>query len=93
MKDFILETVLKPLLRRLGTAGAVALLASGDWLCQHLEACGLVTQDGADLVMRYVVAVALLAIDLLWGWAERQRIARKAESKGVHKALSAAGLE
>lgn len=63
-KDFLKNTVLKPGLQRLGTIGAVLLLTGGDWLCKNFDACGLVTADGAKLVMNYVVAVALLAVDL-----------------------------
>lgn len=63
-KDFIKNTVLKPGLERLGTVGAVLLVTGGDWLCENLQACGLVTQTGAEMVMTYVVAVGLLAFDL-----------------------------
>ena len=63
--DFLKNTVLKPGLERLGTVAAVWLLTGGDWLCTHLNACGLVTQTGAHLVTTYVVAVALVVFDLV----------------------------
>lgn len=65
VNSFIKNTIVKPGLERLGTIGATALLVGGDWLCKSFDACGLVTQGGADLVMTYVVAVALLVIDLV----------------------------
>lgn len=60
----IKNNVLKPGLERLGTIGATLLLTGGDWLCAKFDACGLVTHDGATMVMTYVVAVALLCFDL-----------------------------
>lgn len=63
-KDFLKNTVLKPGLQRLGTIGATALVTGGDWLCQTFDACGLVTQDGATLVMTWVAATALVVFDL-----------------------------
>lgn len=63
--DFLKNTVLKPGLQRLGTVGALLLVTGGDWLCSKVGACGLVTQTGAELVMTYVVAVALLCFDLV----------------------------
>lgn len=65
MKDFLKNTVLKPGLQRLGTVAAGLLVFGGDWLCANLNACGLVTKSGAEMVMTYVVAVALLAFDLI----------------------------
>ena len=59
------ETVLRPGLERLGTVGATALLVGGDSLCRHYGLCGLVTQGGAETVMTYVVAAALLAFDVV----------------------------
>lgn len=64
-KDFLKNTVLKPGLERLGTVGATALIVGGDWLCKSFDACGLVTEGGAHMVMTYVVAVALLVFDLV----------------------------
>lgn len=64
-KDFLKNTVLKPGLERLGTIGATALVAGGDKLCRLYEVCGLVTEDGAHLVMTWVVAAALIAFDLV----------------------------
>lgn len=64
-KDFLKNTVLKPGLERLGTIGATALLVGGDWACKTFDACGLVTEGGAAMVMTYVSAVALLAFDLV----------------------------
>lgn len=62
--DFIKNSVLKPGLERLGTVAAVWLLAGGDWMCTNWNACGLVTKDGAAMVITYVIAVALLAFDV-----------------------------
>lgn len=64
-KDFLKNTVLRPGLERLGTVGAVWLLTGGDWLCKTFDACGLVTQDGAAMVMTWVTAAALVAVDLV----------------------------
>lgn len=63
-KDVLKNTVLKPGLERLGTVAAVWLLAGGDWLCTNWEACGLVTPGGAQWVVNYVVAAALLSFDV-----------------------------
>lgn len=70
--DFLKNTLLKPLLTRLGTIGAGALVFGGEWLCDNFNACGLVSQDGAEVVMRYVVAVALLCFDLSVEWIVRR---------------------
>lgn len=64
-KDVLKNTVLKPLLTRLGTMAATALIVGGQWLCENWSACGLVTEVGAHTVMTYVIAVALLGFDLL----------------------------
>jgi len=64
-KDVVKNTVLKPLLLRLGTIAGTALVVGGQWLCDHWSACGLVTEQGAQLVTTYVVAVALLVFDLV----------------------------
>ena len=64
LSAFLKENVVKPALRRLGTVGAAALVFGGDWMCRTFDACGLVTQSGAEMVMTYVSAVALLAFDL-----------------------------
>lgn len=73
MNTFIKNTIVKPGLERLGTVAAVWLLAGGDWLCKTFDACGLVTEGGVHLVMTYVVAVALLAFDLVVIWWNRRR--------------------
>ena len=73
LKDFFKNTLLKPLLERLGTIAALALLWGGDWMCQTFDACGLVTQDGAALVMNYVIAAALVAFDVLYIHIERMK--------------------
>lgn len=62
--DFLKNTLLKPLLERLGTVGASALVFGGDYLCTNFGACGLVTADGATQVAAWVVAAALVAADL-----------------------------
>lgn len=64
-KDFLKNTVLKPALQRVGTVLALLLVMGGDWMCKTFDACGLVTQSGADMVATYVVAVALLCFDLV----------------------------
>lgn len=63
--EFLKRNVLKPGLERLGTVAATMLVFGGDWLCQNLNACGLVTQEGAHTVVTYVTAVALLVFDLV----------------------------
>jgi hypothetical protein len=64
-KDILKNTVLKPLLARVGTIAATYLVVGGNWACAHWDACGLVTQAGAEQVVTYVVAVILLCGDLL----------------------------
>lgn len=76
MNTFFKNVVVKPGLERLGTIGATALLVGGDALCKHFDACGLVTQGGAEMVMTYVVAAALLAIDLIVTWWNRRKGAK-----------------
>lgn len=65
LTDILKNSVLKPLLMRLGTMLATALIVGGQWLCEHWSACGLVTEGGAQLVVTYVTAVALLIFDLV----------------------------
>nr|QJB21600.1 MAG: hypothetical protein [Microvirus sp.] len=72
-KDFFKNTVLKPGLQRLGTVAAVWLLTAGDWLCKTFDACGLVTKGGAETVVAYVIAVALLCFDLAVIHLDRMR--------------------
>lgn len=62
--DFLKNTVLKPGLQRLGTVGAMWLLWGGDWMCTNWDACGLVTEGGANQVVAYVIAAGLLAFDV-----------------------------
>ena len=69
--DFLKNVLLKPLLQRLGTVGATALVVGGNWLCDNWAACGLVTEDGARLVATWVVAAALVAFDLVVSWLDR----------------------
>jgi len=77
LNTFVVDNIVKPALRRLGTIAATALVVGGDWLCDNLNACGLVTPEGANSVMTYVVAVALLFIDLAMTWLhERKRVAK-----------------
>lgn len=90
MKDVIKNTVLKPLLERLGTVAAALLVFGGDWVCQAIDACGLVTKGGAEMVMTYVIAVALLMFDLIVSWMNRKAEIRKAEIKVVNN-LDASG--
>jgi hypothetical protein len=73
MLKIIKETVLKPLLQRLGTVAATAMVVGGEWVCQNWQACGLVTENGADQVATYVIAVALLAFDLLTQHLDRAK--------------------
>lgn len=79
-KAVLKENVIKPVFRRLGTLGAGALMFGGEWACQHLDACGLVTEGGAAMVMQYVAAAALLAFDLSLAWLERKSVQRKASN-------------
>lgn len=69
--DFLKNVLLKPLLQRLGTVGATALVVGGNWLCDQWQACGLVTEDGARLVATWVIAAALVAFDLVVSWLDR----------------------
>lgn len=70
--DFLKNTLLKPLLERLGTAGASALVFGGEFVCQKFGACGLVTADGATQVATWVVAAALIAFDLSLAYLNRK---------------------
>lgn len=72
-KDFLKNTVLKPGLQRLGTILASLMLFGGDWMCKTFEACGLVTQSGAEMVATYIVAVCLLAFDVIIIHIDRMR--------------------
>ena len=63
--DVLKNTILKPLLMRLGTMAATALIVGGQYLCDHWSACGLVTEQGAQIVVMYCTAVALLLFDLV----------------------------
>lgn len=74
---FLKENVLKPGLRRLGTVGAAALVFGGDWMCSTFNACGLVTQTGAEMVVTYVSAVALLAYDVAMEFIRNRRLKKK----------------
>lgn len=71
-KDVVKNTVLKPLLMRLGTMGAMWLIAGGQWLCSNWNACGLVTEQGAHQAMTYLIAVALLCFDLAHEYLNRR---------------------
>lgn len=72
LKKFAVENVVKPALRRLGTFGAAGLIMGGEWLCANIGACGLVTEGGADLVARWVVAAALIAVDLVASYTDKK---------------------
>ena len=76
LKDFVKTQVLKPVLHRVGTVGASALVFGGDWLCQTFNACGLVTQGGAEAVVTYVIAVAFVLFDLVFEAIDRKKSAR-----------------
>lgn len=69
---FVRENIVKPAIRRLGTIGATALIVGGEYLCDKFNACGLVTESGAHQVMAYVVAVALLCVDLVVEWMSKK---------------------
>ena len=88
-KDFLLNMLLKPLLLRLGTVAAGALVFGGGWLCEHWNACGLVTEGGAKLVVAYVVGVVLVCAELVIEIIDRQWLRRSAASDTL-KAVAAA---
>lgn len=75
------ELVLLPLLRRVGTWVAASLVVGGGWLCDKFEACGLVTESGANVVVAYGIAVLCLVFDLLVSAADKQAAIRKAGGK------------
>lgn len=78
--DFLKNTLLKPLFERLGTAGAVLLVAAGDRLCAWTDQfCGLVTRDGATMTATWVVAVALICMDIALAHLSRKRTIEKAK--------------
>lgn len=62
--DFLKNTVLRPGLERLGTVAAIWLVTGGEWMCRNWDACGLVTDDGARMVVAYVIGAAFVAFDL-----------------------------
>lgn len=82
-KDWFLNMLLKPVLLRISTATATALVVGGDWLCATFEACGLVTDKGAALVTSYLVAVVLLCAELALEWIDRNWLRRKAVSEAL----------
>lgn len=63
MLDFIKNTMLRPLLDRAGTAGAIWLVAQGDALCALYDACGLIVPGQAQTIMQGVTIGALVAFD------------------------------
>lgn len=74
MWNIFKTTMLKPLFERVGTVGAVWLLAAGDKLCEAVEqACGLVTEDGVGVVLVWITAAALVALDWSVSWINRRR--------------------
>jgi len=73
VRKLIIENVVKPALHRIGTMSAAVLLIGGEWLCANLNACGLVTAGGAATVMQYVVAVALVGVDLVLDWMDKRK--------------------
>ena len=75
--EVLKDTVLKPLLSRVGTFLAGMLVFGGDWLCKTFDACGLVTANGAEMVVAYVTAVALLCFDLFVAWLNRRARAKR----------------
>lgn len=76
LNTIIVDNLLKPALRRLGTVAATALVVGGDWLCANANACGLVTPAGATTVTTYVVAVAFVLVDLAISWLERKKVVK-----------------
>lgn len=65
MLTFLKNTVLKPLLERVGTVAAVWLVAQGDMLCAVHNACGVVTPAFADQVVNGAIVLILLGVDLV----------------------------
>lgn len=63
MRDFVKNTVLRPLLDRVGTAGAIWLVAQGDTLCALSNACNVVGPDQADTIMQGVIVGSLVVFD------------------------------
>lgn len=72
--QFLRKTVLEPLLRRVGTAAATALLVGGDYVCDHWGACGLVNESGALAVTTWVVAAALVATDIALSYLDKKKV-------------------
>lgn len=70
--QFLKQNVLKPGLARLGTVAATALVVGGDQACTHFGACGLVTEGGALEVVKWVIAAALVAFDLVVAYLDRK---------------------
>lgn len=75
-----IETLLRPLGERVGTALAVLIVAGGDKVCEVTGACGLVSPDGATAVATWCVAAAFLLLDVLLARMERKRIVQKARN-------------
>lgn len=73
LKHFLKENVIKPLMRRFGTVFGTVLITGSNWACDTFNACGLVTQSGAQMVWVYVTGVALMAADLVFEAIDRQK--------------------
>ena len=91
-KQFFLDMLLKPLLLRLGTLGASALVFGGEWLCANWDACGLVTPDGAKLVTAYLVGVVLVCAELVIEMIDRLWLRRKAVADTLDRVSAARKL-
>lgn len=81
--EFFKNTILKPVLERLAGWGVISLMWGGNWLCETLNACGVVTQNGASMVMAWVSAVGVLIFELMLSWMNRKSAERKAVAKAV----------
>lgn len=78
MLKLLVTTVVKPLVERLGTVAAVGIVTGGELACQKFGACGLVTEQGAHEVVKWVLAAGFIGIDLLLNQMDRKAVASKA---------------
>lgn len=87
MLKLLVNTVVKPLAERLGTAAAVGIVAGGEMVCAKWGACGLVTESGAHITMQWVLAAGFVVLDLVVANVSR----RQAETKAVESLIARNG--
>lgn len=77
MEKWLADIVVKPLLRRIGTAVGSGLIVAGNLACTHYGSCGLVTDEGSRAVAAMVVGFLGIGFDLLMSAINRKAVERK----------------